>query len=538
MELRSIYRTYRPQKWAQVVGQEGIIRTLTNEIAHESLVHAYLFTGTRGVGKTTTARLLAKTVNCEKRKKTEVEPCNICNACTSITEGRSLDVMEIDAASHTGVDNVRENIIAASRVAALERKTKVFIIDEVHMLSTPAFNALLKTLEEPSANVLFILATTDSDRVPETIISRCQRFDFRRVTDTDIQKRLAHIARAERIDVQSEVLESIVRAGEGSLRDAESILGQLLGLGKKHITSEDAARMLPQGDSARAESFVGSLLEHDTASALTSVEDFIDRGGDTHVFLYDCIRVGRRMLVDAVSAHLSSDAIVQLVRHLLRARADAEVVEPPELALELLIAEYAPPHRANEPTPRVSEKKSGEAESGFSGNPNAQPPITKLADDGSPLPAGPETLDESPADSNRSRQVVTGKVPKEMKQEDHASLSLVAVNERWQNVLTAAKKYNHSLALILKVATPVSVEAHTITLGFRYSFHADRLEDHTTNKLASRIFEEVFAEPLAVRTAVMQQDNPPTNEVKDEPATLLSNLLTTFGGKVINKKTI
>ncbi|MDO8581337.1 MAG: DNA polymerase III subunit gamma/tau [bacterium] len=516
MELRSIYRTYRPQKWADVVGQEGIVRTLTNEIAHESLVHAYLFTGTRGVGKTTTARLLAKTVNCEKRKKGEVEPCNACKACTSITDGRSLDVMEVDAASHTGVDNVRENIIAASHVASLERKMKVFIIDEVHMLSTAAFNALLKTLEEPSANVLFILATTDIDKVPETIISRCQRFDFRRVTATDIKKRLAHIARSEGVDVQSEVLESIVRAGEGSIRDAESILGQLLGLGKKHITTEDAARMLPQGDSARAESFIVELLQHNTVPALKSIEDFIDCGGDTKVFLHDCIRVVRRMLVDTVNTNVSSDSIVQLMRHLLRARTDAEIVEPPELALELLIAEYAVPDGAKKSTSPVVEKKNAVPE-------EMQASITK------PL--------RQPADGG----VVTGQEKKEVQSIENESLSLVLVNERWSHVLTAAKKYNHSLALILKVATPVSVEARTLTLGFRYSFHADRLEDHTTKKLAHRIFEEVFAVPLVIRTAVVQHDAPSTNDVteeKSEPSTLLSNLLTTFGGKVINKKTV
>lgn len=507
MELRSIYRTYRPQKWADVVGQEGIIRTLTNEIAHESLVHAYLFTGTRGVGKTTTARLLAKTVNCEKRKKGDVEPCNTCHACTAITDGRSLDVMEIDAASHTDVDNVRENIIAASHVAALERKTKVFIIDEVHMLSTAAFNALLKTLEEPSANVLFILATTDSDRVPETIISRCQRFDFRRVTEKDIQKRLVHIAKAEGVVVESEVLALVVRAGEGSLRDAESILGQLLGLGKNHITIEDAARMLPQGDARRALAFVADLLQHNTLSALTSIEDFVDRGGDTKVFLRDCIRASRHMLVRAVREHESSDTIAQILHHFLRALTDAEVVEPPELALELLIAEYTTPHLGKEPTKYVVEKESA--------LPNAQTPITKQG-------------------------VVTGQAKKEVKQTENGALSLLAVHERWSHVLTAAKKYNHSLALILKVATPVSVEAHTLTLGFRYSFHADRLEDQTTKKLASRILEEVFGEPLAVRTAIVQHDTPSvdTHHKNDEPGTLLSNLLTTFGGKVINKKTI
>ena len=498
MELQSSYRTYRPQKWADVAGQELIVRTLTNEIAHESLVHAYLFTGTRGVGKTTTARLLAKTVNCEKRKKGETEPCNTCSACVSITEGRSLDVMEIDAASHTGVDNVRENIIAASRVASFERTMKVFIIVEVHMLSTAAFNALLKTLEEPSANVLFILATTDSDRVPETIISRCQRFDFRRVSPKDIQKRLLYIAKQEGVTVEPAVLATLVRYAEGSLRDAESTLGQLLGLGKKSVGVDDAALVLPQGDSVRAQSFVDALLAYDAHAALKLVDDFVDRGGDTRMFLLDCIRIGRQMLIHTVTqkgVDHQENALAQLLRSLLRAAADADVVDPPELALELLIAEYTASHRARHVPSPIPEQKS----------------------------VAPETP----------------KIIKEKIQvEENGLLSLIAINDRWNHVLAAAKKYNHSLALILKVATPVSIEAHTITLGFRYSFHADRLEDHATKKLANRVLEEVFALPLIVRTAIVPHSAPPVKDVseeKEESGTLLSSLLTTFGGKVIKK---
>lgn len=501
MELRSIYQTYRPQRWSDVVGQELIVRTLTNEIAHDTLVHAYLFTGTRGVGKTTTARLLAKTVNCEKRKKGDVEPCNTCAACVAITEGRSLDVMEIDAASHTGVDNVRENIIATSRVASLERKCKVFIIDEVHMLSTAAFNALLKTLEEPSSNVLFILATTDSDRVPDTIISRCQRFDFRRVSEHDIIKRLSTIAKAEGIHIGEGIIATIVRAAQGSIRDAESMFGQLVGLGKKKITEEDARSLFPQGDAARASEFVTLLLQHDGRAALALVDAFITRGGDVTFFLDDCIRHLRSALTRAVEGdNKTTTAPIPVLANLLRQCVESAekitLVHPPELILELLIAEYAHAPSVREEARVITE----------------------------PSPRQKEKI--------RETEYIEKPVHKE-ESIDSPLLSLALIHERWQSVLSAAKKHNHSLALILKVATPVAIAADILTVGFRYSFHADRLEDRTTKKIACRILQEIFGTPLDIRTTVVQADTEPPSA----PSSFLNDIVATFGGKVVKKAT-
>ena len=202
----ALYRKYRPQIFAELVGQNHIKTTLQNELATGKVAHAYLFSGPRGLGKTTVARLLAKAVNCLKRQAGESEPCNQCDACKEIVDNRSLDVIEIDAASNTGVDNVRENIIGNSRFTPTSRKYKVFIIDEVHMLSLSAFNALLKTLEEPPPYAIFILATTEIHRVPPTIISRCQRFDFRKVGLADVVERLNKIVNAEKRKVDQEDL--------------------------------------------------------------------------------------------------------------------------------------------------------------------------------------------------------------------------------------------------------------------------------------------------------------------------------------------
>src|SRR3989344_2859727 len=203
----SLYRTYRPKTFGEVIGQDHVKKTIQNELAQNRIAHAYLFSGPRGLGKTTMARLLAKAVNCQNRGGGEREPCTRCGACDEVTRGNSLDVLEIDAASHTGVDNVRESIVNTARFTPTSRRYKVFIIDEVHMLSTSALNALLKTLEEPPAHALFVLCTTEIHRLPQTIISRCQRFDFRKVGRPELIERLKSLVSQEKKNVDPAALE-------------------------------------------------------------------------------------------------------------------------------------------------------------------------------------------------------------------------------------------------------------------------------------------------------------------------------------------
>ena len=271
----ALYRKYRPQTFAEIVGQNHVKVTLENEIATGKIAHAYLFSGPRGLGKTTIARLIAKSVNCLSRKDGQSEPCNHCEACQEILDSRSLDVIEIDAASHTGVDNVRENIIANARFTPTNRKFKVFIIDEVHMLSISAFNALLKTLEEPPAHALFILATTEVHKIPQTIISRCQHFDFRKVSINDLVERLATIVKKEKRVLDQEVLERIARWSEGGVRDADSLLGQLLALNEKVITKQHAELVLPASHFNLVFELVSNLIKNDTASSLILVNQLI-----------------------------------------------------------------------------------------------------------------------------------------------------------------------------------------------------------------------------------------------------------------------
>jgi len=275
------YRKYRPQKLADVVGQKHIVQTLFNAIKNNHLGQAYLFTGPRGTGKTSIARILAKTINCLDLK--DVQACGQCFNCATITAGRSLDIIEIDAASHTGVDNVRE-IIEAVKLPTTSLKYKVYIIDEVHMLSTGAFNALLKTLEEPPTHVIFILATTEIHKVPETIISRCQRFDFTRLPIQLIIQKLSAIAKSEEIKISPESLEMIALASEGGMRDAESLLGQIMALEDKNITVKEVEEILGTADRQSVGVIAGMIVNGETEKALEKINALFTDGYDLEIF--------------------------------------------------------------------------------------------------------------------------------------------------------------------------------------------------------------------------------------------------------------
>ncbi len=294
--MPTLYQTYRPQTFADIIGQESIKTTLQNELKQGSTVHAYLFSGPRAVGKTTTARVFARALNCTNRAADSVEPCNTCISCLAIQEGKTLDCIEVDAASHTGIDNVRENIISAARVANSLLKYKVFIIDEVHMLSTAAFNALLKLMEEPPENVVFILATTELHKVPATIISRCQRFDFKHIHPDVMKERLADITAKEGRVVTDGVLEQIVRLSGGCERDAESLLGQVLCL-EGTIDETAAAIMLPRSDVLLVEAVLKGIATKKADESLRALHGMVSAGGDVVMFGSDCVDALRDILL-------------------------------------------------------------------------------------------------------------------------------------------------------------------------------------------------------------------------------------------------
>lgn len=291
----ALYRKYRPQIFEDVVGQEHIERTIKNAIEQDKVSHAYLFTGPRGTGKTTTARLLAKALLCECGPTPE--PDGTCDDCVMIANGEHPDVYELDAASRTGVENVREEIIGRVQFAPTRGRYKIYIIDEVHMLSTAAFNALLKTLEEPPSHVVFILATTDPQKVPETIHSRCQRFDFRRISAESIVSRLGAICVSEDVEFEGEALDLIAHRAEGGMRNALTSLEQLIAFGEGKVTMEVAERLLGSIDTNDLAEIVRAIGTRDVASCFRWTAEYVETGADLAQFVRDLAEHMRNMYV-------------------------------------------------------------------------------------------------------------------------------------------------------------------------------------------------------------------------------------------------
>jgi len=306
MSYQVIARKWRPQTFEEVTGQEHITQTLRNAIAHDRLHHAYLFSGARGVGKTTTARLLAKALNCHKTDGPNLSPCrtddaDACPSCIEISESRSMDVLEIDAASHTGIDDIRETILENININPARDRFKAFIIDEVHQLSRPAFNALLKTLEEPPENVVFIMATTELHKVPETIRSRCQEFDFRTIPLQKILDRLTLIAKAEGIAVDNTALREIARSGMGSMRDAQSNFDQVISFSGEKIAVSDVVSALGIAGADMLTNVLRAIADRSPKLALDVVAELISRGQDMRNFCRDMLAVFRDLMVFKVS---------------------------------------------------------------------------------------------------------------------------------------------------------------------------------------------------------------------------------------------
>jgi len=360
MENLVLYRKYRPKSFAQVIGQEHIVKTVTNALKFNKVAHAYLFTGPRGTGKTTLARLLAKAVNCENRK--EFEPDNKCSACEEINQGRSLDLIEIDAASNRGIDEIRE-LRDGIKFSPNRLKYKVFIIDEVHQLTREAFNALLKTLEEPPAHAIFILATTEIHKVPQTIISRCQRFDFHKLTLDKIVSRLSWIADQEKVSVDKPALELIALNADGAVRDGESLLGQIMSMEDKKITLREVQTILGVVDIKAVQDLVGYLVEKKNGQAISHINEVASQGYDLNQFAKSLVGYLRKMFIlkvdpglsNLVTAELTKEQIDAIIKqgeklsqadliksiHLfLEAGNEIKLADFPQLPLELAVVEF------------------------------------------------------------------------------------------------------------------------------------------------------------------------------------------------------
>ena len=367
---RVLARKYRPQTFAELIGQDAMVQTLANAIERGRIAHAFLLTGVRGVGKTSTARLIAKALNCigpGGQGGPTITPCNVCEPCRAISEGRHIDVIEMDAASHTSVDDIRE-IIDAVRYASVSARYKIYIIDEVHMLSKNAFNALLKTLEEPPEHVKFLFATTEVNKVPVTVLSRCQRFDLRRIPSEKLAAHFAEVSKAEGVEVEPEALGMIARAAEGSARDGLSILDQAIAHGAGTVTAAQVRDMLGLADRGRIRRLLGVVLSGDAAAALAELDEAHDLGIDPTQLLrglMESLHSATRAKASAnadpllsaeeresaaeMAKQLSWGTIHRLWQMLLKGLQDVEIAPDPREAAEMALLRLI--HAADMPDP-------------------------------------------------------------------------------------------------------------------------------------------------------------------------------------------
>lgn len=357
MAQQALYRKWRSRSFDELIGQPHVVQTLKNALDSGRIAHAYLFSGPRGTGKTSSARILAKAVNCLAPEGQR--PCNECALCRSITNGSALDLIEIDAASNTQVDKVRDVIVEKINFAPSEARRKVYIIDEVHMLSNSAFNALLKTLEEPPPHAMFILATTDIHKVPATILSRCQRLDFRRIGVQEVADHLAWILEQEGVTADADVLELVARQGTGSMRDSQSLLDQLMAYGGNHLTMVHARAALGLASSESVQGLVEHILAHETSNALRLVGHLLDQGTDPRQFLVDVLDYLRSLLLTMAGGgqklidlpeeqygrlrqqmrYINPPALMEVIRLFNQAGADLKLGLQAQLPIELAIVE-------------------------------------------------------------------------------------------------------------------------------------------------------------------------------------------------------
>lgn len=546
----SLYRKYRPQTFSDIIGQKHIVQTLSNGLVNGRVAHAYLFTGPRGTGKTTMARILARAVNCEHPKG--ADPCLTCDICKNITEGKSLDIFEIDAASNTGVDNIRE-LRENVKFPPSHAKFKVYIIDEVHMLSTGAFNALLKTLEEPPAHVIFILATTEIHKVPETIISRCQRFDFTRLSIDHIIEKLSAIAKSEKISIEKDALEMIAIASEGGMRDAESLMSQVISLEDKKITAKEVEEILGTTQRQHLASMAGFLLEKNSTDALLLVSQIAQDGLDLDVFNKSLLNYLRQAMLISVDPKLSATFSFELTKEQLQNLAEQTKGHKPQEVLFILqcFAEIQGKIRSAFIPQLPLEMAIIKATQGAyipekniaPAPPKPQQPVRIEAEKIEEKPV-PEAVPESPKVEKITPQSPEIEAPSEAPIEG-ATFTLSDVKKHWNEAIAQIRPLNHSLASVLPNCQPVSAEAGIITIAAKFSFHKEKLNEIANKLTVESVFAKILGFQLRLRVVTAEEagikiasnistaSSIPVEQKPSETSSLLTDAMGIMGGQIV-----
>lgn len=487
MTYLALYRQWRPRSFSEVAGQEHVTRTLQNALRAGRVSHAYLFTGPRGTGKTTVARILARAVNCATGPGPE--PCNQCEACRAMLTASSPDVVEIDAASHRGIDEMRD-LRERVRFAPATCRYRVYVVDEVHMLTAEAFNALLKTLEEPPAHAIFVMATTEPHRIPLTVMSRCQRFDFRRLPEAVMREVLVRVARAEQAEVADEALEAIARRAEGSLRDALGVLDQCLAYGGKRISLGQVHDVLGTVPGDVLDRMAKGLHRGEVVDLLQAVDEMVAAGKDMRQLARDLTDHLRQQLVAVLEGRAgdwSAEALLRALQELAQAEADMRWSPQPRLLLEMALLRLT--------------ARAGRAESRGS----------------SPAAPGEKT---APA-----------------KTDDPPPETTVDLERRWPQVVEAVRRRSVPASTFLEAAHPVRVAQGTLVLGFSpgCEVHMKRVEGQGMGLLLEAL-REVTGQDWEVRLKMLGKRPSAPAAAKDSEAAggPVQQALELFGGEVVD----